>query len=96
MGKFNYYFVYIVSNWNNNVIYIGVTNDLRRRISEHKNKAFKGFTQKYNTLKLIYYETYQDVNSAIQREKELKKWRREKKNELIAKENPEWEEIMLE
>jgi len=84
------YFVYILSNWNNKVLYIGMTNNLERRLYEHKNKLIKGFTQKYNLDKLVYFEQTTDVNSAIQREKEIKKWRREKKNKLIETINPKW------
>ncbi|HED07815.1 MAG TPA: GIY-YIG nuclease family protein [Ignavibacteria bacterium] len=84
------YFVYILSNWNNKVLYIGMTNNLERRLYEHKNKLIKGFTQKYNLNKLVYFEHTTDVNSAIQREKEIKKWRREKKNKLIETINPKW------
>ena len=84
------YFVYILANWNNKVIYIGVTNNLERRVYEHKNKLVDGFTKKYNINKLVYYEETADVKSAIQREKEIKKWRREKKNRLIESVNPEW------
>ena len=82
-----------MTNWSNKVIYIGVTNDLRRRIYEHKQKIIKGFTQKYNVNKLIYFETFQDVRLAIAREKEVKKWRREKKNKLVKLKNPEWRDL---
>ncbi len=92
MKDHNYY-VYIVSNWNNKVIYTGVTNDLFRRIYEHKNKIIKGFTSKYNVNKLVYYEQTTDITSAIAREKEIKKWRREKKNALINSMNPEWNDL---
>jgi putative endonuclease len=87
------YYVYLLTNWNNEVMYVGVTNDLRRRIFEHKNKLIKGFTEKYNVDKLVYYEETQDVTAAITREKEIKKWRREKKNQLVARMNPGWEEL---
>ncbi|MGQ0827048.1 MAG: GIY-YIG nuclease family protein [Bacteroidota bacterium] len=86
------YFVYILTNKNKTVIYIGVTNNLERRIYEHEND-FKNkykFTSKYNCRYLIYYERFTDVNQAIARETELKKWRREKKNNLINTINPEW------
>ena len=88
-----YYYVYIVSNWNNEVIYVGMTNNLYRRINEHKNKLLKGFTKKYNCTKLVFYENFNDVNFAILREKEIKKWRREKKNRLIEKQNPDWKDL---
>ena len=84
------YYIYILSNWNNKVIYIGVTGDLLRRLYEHKNKQAEGFTKKYNVNKLIYFEEYNDVKDAIKREKHLKGWRREKKISLIEEKNPEW------
>jgi len=77
-------------------MYVGMCNDLVRRISEHKAQSIPGFTRRYNINKLVYYETYQDVNLAIAREKEIKKWRREKKNRLVESVNPNWEEIVLE
>ena len=67
------YYVYFLTNWNNKVLYIGVTNNLERRIFEHKNKLYEGFTKKYNLTKLVYYEEYQDIREAIVREKEVKK-----------------------
>ena len=73
------YYVYLLTNWNNNVLYVGVTNDLNRRIYEHKNKLIDGFSKKYNLNKLVYVEETNDINAAIAREKEIKKWRREKK-----------------
>jgi len=82
------YYVYLIANWNNKVMYVGVTNNLERRIYEHKNKLVKGFTKKYNVYKLVYFEEAQDVTAAINREKEIKKWRREKKNKLIQTFNP--------
>lgn len=76
-------------------MYVGVTNDLERRICEHKNKLVKGFTEKYNINKLVYFEEAQDVFSAIRREKEIKGWRREKKNQLVNLMNPEWNDPSL-
>ena len=90
------YFVYILTNWNNKVIYIGVTNNLIRRIYEHKNKLLDGFTKKYNLNKLVYYEEFFDIRLAINREKELKKWRREKKNKLVENMNIEWKDLSKE
>jgi len=71
-------------------MYIGITNDLRRRVYEHKNKLLKGFTERYNVNKLVYFEITASVDSAILREKEIKKWRREKKNNLVESLNPDW------
>ena len=87
------YYVYMLTNWNNTVLYIGITNNLERRLYEHKNKLVKGFTGKYNVHKLVYYEMTTDVYSALSREKELKKWRREKKNDLVERMNAEWKDL---
>ena len=89
MKEYDFY-VYILSNWNNKVIYVGMTNNLIRRIYEHKNKLIDGFTKKYNINKLVYYEYMVDINAAIRREKEIKKWRREKKNNLVETMNKNW------
>jgi len=87
------YYVYLLTNWNNKVMYVGITNNLERRIYEHKNKLINGFTKKYNINKLVYYEETSDVNSALSREKEIKKWRREKKDTLVLNSNPEWKDL---
>ncbi|MBQ4120072.1 MAG: GIY-YIG nuclease family protein [Clostridia bacterium] len=87
------YYVYILSNWNNKVIYVGVTNNLKRRVYEHKNNLVDGFTKKYNVHKLVYFDITTDVYAAISREKQLKSWRREKKNKLISDFNPTWEDL---
>ena len=87
------YYVYIITNWSNEVMYIGVTNNLKRRMLEHKNKLVEGFTKTYNVKKLVYYECTSDVVSAIKREKQLKKWSRAKKNQLVESKNPDWIEI---
>ena len=84
------YYVYMMTNWSNNVLYIGVTNNLVRRAAEHKSKSVPGFTEKYNVNKLIYFEDYCDVKLAIAREKQLKGWSREKKNKLINEFNKKW------
>ena len=89
MNDKNYY-VYMLTNVTNSVLYIGVTNNLIRRIYEPKNKIVEGFTKKYNLFKLVYFETTADVVSAIEREKQLKKWSRIKKEKLINVFNPEW------
>ena len=94
--KAHNYYVYILSNWNNKVLYVGMTNNLERRLFEHKNKMVEGFTKKYNLNKLVYYELTNDVNSAIKREKEIKKWRREKKINLVESLNPTWEDLSRE
>lgn len=90
------YYVYLITNWNNNVIYTGVTNNLTRRVYEHKNKLTEGFSKKYNINKLVYFEQTNDVSAAIAREKEIKKWRREKKNNLVNSANPEWKDLSKE
>ncbi len=87
------YYVYLLTNWNDQVIYVGVTNNLERRPYEHKYKLVQGFTAKYNVNKLVYFEETPDVNAALQREKEIKKWRREKKNNLVTSMNPEWQDL---
>jgi putative endonuclease len=87
------YYVYLLTNWNNQVMYLGVTNDLERRVYEHQNKLVEGFTKRYNVSKLVYYEMTTDVESALTREKEIKKWRREKKNRLVNELNPEWRDL---
>jgi putative endonuclease len=84
------YFVYIVTNLNKTVLYIGVTNDLQRRTYEHENGLLPGFTKKYNCHYLIYFEHFQNIDDAIAREKVIKKWRREKKENLINEFNADW------
>ena len=86
------YYVYILASRSRN-LYIGVTGDLDRRIFEHKNRLVRGFTSQYNIHRLVYYEVYGNVTSAIAREKELKGWRREKKVVLIERENPTWNDL---
>ena len=87
------YYVYILANWNNRVLYVGVTNDLVRRLYEHNNKLVDGFTKRYNVHKLVYYEYCTDPEAAIRREKQLKSWRREKKIALIERMNPYWKDL---
>ena len=89
------YYVYLLTNWNNRVIYVGVTSNLESRVYEHKNKLHEGFTQKYNVSKLVFYESTSDVMAAIEREKQIKQWRREKKNQLVMQMNPTWEDLSL-
>ena len=91
------YFVYILATNDNKVIYTGVTNDLRRRVYEHKNSLDKrSFTSRYHVNKLVYYEHTTDVKSAIEREKQIKGWNRKHKNKLIESKNPEWKELYSE
>ncbi|NTV40886.1 MAG: GIY-YIG nuclease family protein [Candidatus Moranbacteria bacterium] len=87
------YCVYITTNRENKVLYIGVTNNLPRRIYEHKNKLVKGFTEKYNVNKLVYFEQTEDVQSALRREKQLKNWHKDWKMNLINNFNPKWKEL---
>ena len=87
------YFVYILSNWDDSVLYIGVTGNLIRRLHEHRNKLADGFTKQYNVHKLVYYEHTNDVYSAISREKQLKNWSHSKKISLIERMNPEWRDL---
>ena len=90
-------YVYIMTNKNKTTLYIGVTNALCRRIYEHKNHLIKNtFTDKYNLEYCIYFEEFSYIGSAIQREKELKKWNRQKKEDLINKKNPKWEVLVTE
>lgn len=89
----NEYSVYIMTNPRHTTLYIGVTNNLRRRVAEHKTHAVPGFSDTYNTTKLVYYETTVDVREAIAREKQLKKWSRKKKVILIEMTNPSWSDL---
>jgi len=87
------YCVYMMTNKNNTVIYTGVTNNLKRRVYEHKEKMVEGFTKRYNVNKLIYFEVTNDINSAIQREKQIKAGSRKKKIDLINSINSEWKDL---
>lgn len=91
----NTYYVYILANKPNGTLYIGVTNDLERRIYEHRNKLVKGFTEKYDVNKLVYYEVSDNISTAIQREKQMKEWKRQWKVNLIKKSNPQWLDIQI-
>lgn len=86
------YYIYIMTN-KSKTLYIGVTDNLERRVYEHKNKLIEGFTKKYNITKLVYYEMTNDVLSAIEREKQIKGWLRKKKIALIEAANPEWKDL---
>ena len=89
----NDYFVYILTNRNDKVIYIGVTNNLERRIYEHKQELVDGFTKRYHVHKLVFYEQTGDIHAAIAREKQLKCWTRAKKNALVESMNPQWQDL---
>ena len=86
------YYVYIMTN-NSRTLYTGVTNNLERRVYEHKKGSVRGFTKKYNIDKLVYYDSCPDVNEAIKREKQIKGWLRRKKIDLIESVNPEWKDL---
>jgi putative endonuclease len=87
------YYVYIITNQHNTVLYTGVTSDLDQRVFEHKTGRYKGFTSKYNCNKLVYFEEFSDVEEAIKREKQLKRYRRDWKENLIKKMNPTWNDL---
>jgi len=89
----NTYYVYMMASNNNHALYIGVTNNLPRRVYEHKTGMLAGFTEKYNVHKLVWCESCHDIKSAIAREKQLKRWSRSKKEMLINKMNPEWSDL---
>ena len=93
--KLHLYYVYILTNSSNKVLYVGVTNDLERRCYEHKQKLIKGFTQKYNLDKLIYYVKLDFIEVAIFREKQIKGYSRSKKDALINEINPKWDELLV-
>jgi putative endonuclease len=87
------YYVYLLASGKHGTLYLGVTNDLVRRVFEHKNKTMRGFTARYNVTKLVWYEPYDDPVNAITREKELKKWHRDWKIRLIEENNPDWSDL---
>ena len=87
------YFVYILASRRNGTLYVGVTNNLLKRVCEHKNNLIEGFTKKYNVHTLVHHEVYNDIYDAIAREKRIKKWKRRWKIELIEKSNPGWEDL---
>ena len=87
------FYVYITQSSSRRALYIGMTNNLRRRVFEHKMHRHEGFTDQYNAVRLVYWERYDDVHKAIAREKQLKRWRREKKLWLIARFNPGWKNL---
>jgi putative endonuclease len=87
------FYIYLLTTSNNKVLYTGVTNDLARRIYEHKQKMAKGFTKKYNVDKLVFYEAFGSIIDAIEREKQIKSWSRKKKNSLVDSMNPQWMDL---
>jgi putative endonuclease len=87
------YYVYILAKARNSTFYVGITSDLLKRISEHKNKVADGFTKKYNITNLVYYEIFNDPENAIAREKRLKKWNRTWKMRVIEEMNPDWKDL---
>ncbi|MEI7480420.1 MAG: GIY-YIG nuclease family protein [bacterium] len=87
------YCVYILASKRNGALYIGVTNNLKRRVFEHKNKLAEGFTEKYNVSSLVYYEQTENIEAAIEREKRIKKWNREWKLRLIEDNNSDWKDL---
>lgn len=95
MFKSRSYYVYILTNFNNTTLYIGVTNNLERRISEHRNELVDGFTKKYKLKKLVYFEECSQVIDAIAREKQLKNWHRDWKVNLIKTVNPDFKDLSL-
>ena len=89
----NQYYIYILASQNNSTLYVGVTNDLMKRVYEHKNNLVDGFTSRYKVHKLVYFEESNDIQSAILREKRIKKWNRQWKIRLIEKINPHWKDL---
>ena len=89
----NPYFVYIMASKRNGTLYVGVTNDIRRRAYEHKHGLVSGFTKEHDVTRLVYYEAHDDVRDAIQHEKRLKEWQRSWKLDLIERDNPEWRDL---
>ncbi|MBI1911010.1 MAG: GIY-YIG nuclease family protein [Deltaproteobacteria bacterium] len=87
------FYVYILASKQNGTLYIGVTNDILRRVYEHKNDLVDGFCKKYGVHNLVYFEQFDEIESAIQREKQLKKWNRKWKTDLIEKTNPNWRDL---
>lgn len=89
------YYVYILASQRNGTLYVGVTNDLDRRVAEHKSKQIDGFTKEYNIDKLVHFEETSDIESALLREKRIKKWNRDWKLRLIEENNPNWDDLSL-
>ena len=91
--KMKQYYVYMLASKRNGTLYIGVTNNLLKRVDQHKSNIVEGFAKKYNVHNLVYYEVHDDIYSAITREKQMKKWKREYKINLIEKSNPDWVDL---
>lgn len=91
-----YYFVYILASGHNGTLYVGITNDLTRRVWEHKEGVVPGFTKKYKVQRLVYYEIHRDVEEALRREKSMKRWARQTKLQAIERRNPDWEDLYFE
>ena len=89
------YYIYIITNKPHGVLYIGVTNNLLNRINQHRQKILDGFSKKYNLTRLVYYEIFDDIEVAISREKQLKKWKRQWKINLINETNPTWRDLFF-
>ncbi len=87
------YYLYLLTNYKNTVLYLGVTNDLKRRVKEHKDGTNKGFSKKYKCNKLVWFEEFEDIRFAIEMEKKMKKWKREYKENLINEKNLEWKDL---
>ncbi len=87
------YYVYIMASKKHGVLYVGMTSDIKRRVYEHRNGLIEGFTRRYFVHRLVYFEMTTDVNAAIAREKQLKRWKRQWKIELIEKDNPDWRDL---
>jgi len=87
------YYIYIMTNKYNKVLYTGITNDLNRRVYEHKNNLIEGFTKRYNCHKLVWFEECNDINGSIAQEKRMKKWKREYKENIINELNPDWKDL---
>ena len=93
MRKEYIYYVYMMQSVSRHVLYIGMTSNLRKRVWEHRNHQYEGFTDDYNCIRLVYWESFDDVVNAINREKKLKGWCREKKEWLIQRQNPHWKDL---
>ena len=93
MNSSDQYFVYMLASRKNSTLYIGVTNNLLNRVHQHKTNLVEGFTEKYGVHRLVYFEQYGDIRDAINREKRMKRWKRQWKINLIEKDNPEWKDL---